>query len=41
MIVVTLSYDYFLEAIREQDRLDNPLGFKVLNYRVDEEIVRW
>ena len=40
MIVVTLSYDYFLEAIREQDRLDNPLGFKVLNYRVDEEIVR-
>ena len=41
IIVVTLSYDYFLEAIREQDRLDNPLGFKVLNYRVDEEIVRW
>ena len=41
MIVVTLSYDYFLESIREQDRLDNPLGFKVLNYRVDEEIVRW
>lgn len=40
IIVVTLSYDYFLEAIREQDRLDNPLGFKVLNYRVDEEIVR-
>ena len=41
MIVVTLSYDYFLESIREQDILDNPLGFKVLNYRVDEEIVRW
>ncbi|MDY5888138.1 MAG: type IV secretion system protein [Campylobacter sp.] len=40
IIVVTLSYDYFLESIREQDRLDNPLGFKVLNYRVDEEIVR-
>ena len=40
IIVVTLSYDYFLEAIREQDRLDNPLGFKVINYRVDEEIVR-
>lgn len=40
LVVVTLSYDYFLEAIREQDRLDNPLGFKVLNYRIDEEIAR-
>lgn len=40
LVVVTLSYDYFVEGIREQDRLDNPLGFKVLNYRIDEEIVR-
>lgn len=39
-IVVSLSYDYFTSAIREADRLNNPLGFKVLNYRVDEEIVK-
>lgn len=40
IIVVTLAYDYFLEAIKESDRLENPLGFKVINYRIDEEILR-
>ena len=37
--VVTLSYDYF-PAIRatEKERLLNPLGFKVTEYRVDVEI---
>lgn len=40
IIVVTLAYDYFLEAIKESDRLENPLGFKVINYRIDEEIIR-
>ena len=40
IIVVTLAYDYFLEAIKENDRLENPLGFKVINYRIDEEIIK-
>ena len=37
--VVTLSYDY-LPAIRatEKERLLNPLGFKVIEYRVDLEV---
>ena len=39
--VITLSYEYLLGAMNEENRLLNPLGFKVLNYRVDEEIVRW
>ena len=38
--VITLSYEYLLGAMNEENRLLNPLGFKVLNYRVDEEIVR-
>lgn len=38
--VITLSYEYQLSAANEETRLLNPLGFKVLNYRVDEEITR-
>lgn len=38
--VITLSYEYLLGAMNEENRLLNPLGFKVLNYRIDEEIVR-
>ena len=39
--IATLSYDYAPnELITEQERLENPLGFKVLTYRVDIEISR-
>lgn len=39
--IATLSYDYFPdEMTSEQERLENPLGFKVLTYRIDAEISR-
>ena len=38
--VVTLSYEYQIAQVNEENRLLNPLGFKVLSYRVDEEITR-
>lgn len=38
--VITLSYDYQVGQVNEENRLLNPLGFKVSNYRVDEEIAR-
>ncbi|EKJ5663613.1 type IV secretion system protein [Campylobacter coli] len=38
--VITLSYDYILAKASEENRILNPLGFKVTNYRIDEEI-RW
>lgn len=39
--VITLSYEYQVAQVDEENRLLNPLGFKVTNYRVDEEIRRW
>jgi len=37
--VVTLSYDYYPESLEtEEERLMNPLGFKVLSYRIDNEV---
>ncbi|MCR2064679.1 virB8 family protein [Campylobacter helveticus] len=36
--VITLSYKYFLNEMQEKNRILNPLGFKVLTYRIDEEI---
>lgn len=39
--IATLSYDYFPDSLsNEEERLKNPLGFKVLNYRIDDEIKR-
>lgn len=39
--IATLSYDYFPDTLsNEEERLKNPLGFKVLNYRIDDEIKR-
>ncbi|EOL9659469.1 virB8 family protein, partial [Campylobacter coli] len=35
--VITLSYDYILAKASEENRILNPLGFKVTNYRIDEE----
>ncbi|ARE81489.1 MULTISPECIES: virB8 family protein [Campylobacter] len=36
--VITLSYKYLLNEMQEKNRILNPLGFKVLTYRIDEEI---
>lgn len=36
--VITLSYEYELTKASEANRLLNPLGFKVLTYRIDEEV---
>lgn len=38
--VITLSYEYELGKVDEKYRILNPLGFKVLTYRVDEEMKR-
>lgn len=39
--IVTLAYDYSPQSlITENERLINPLGFKVLTYRVDDEVER-
>ena len=39
--IVTLSYEYAPATLTtEEERLKNPLGFKVLTYRVDDEIRR-
>lgn len=38
--VVTMSYEYQIGKIDEKHRLLNPLGFKVLTYRTDEDIRR-
>jgi len=39
-LLITLSYKYYPEAeLSEDERLVNPLGFKVLSYRVDTEVI--
>ncbi|MCZ6156849.1 type IV secretion system protein [Campylobacter ureolyticus] len=39
--IVTLAYDYSPQSLMtENERLINPLGFKVLTYRVDGEVER-
>lgn len=39
--IVTLAYDYSPQTLtNEQERLENPLGFKVLTYRIDDEVER-
>lgn len=38
-VVATVGFRYVGAAMREQDRLVNPLGFQVTSYRVDPEIV--
>lgn len=39
--IVTLSYDYQPNTLTtEEERIKNPLGFKVSTYRVDDEIRR-
>lgn len=39
--IVTMAYDYSPQTLtNEQERLENPLGFKVLTYRIDDEVER-
>ncbi len=38
--IITLSYEYQNIAFKESMRHINPLGFKVLTYRIDEDIKR-
>lgn len=39
--IVTLAYDYSPQSLMtENERLINPLGFKVLTYRIDDEVER-
>ena len=39
--IVTIAYDYSPQTLMtEKERLTNPLGFKVLTYRVDDEVER-
>ncbi|HDZ5008026.1 TPA: type IV secretion system protein [Campylobacter jejuni] len=38
--VITLSYDYVLAKASEENRFLNPLGFKVLTYRIDDEVAQ-
>jgi len=38
--MATLSFTYLNAQMSAQDRLINPLGFQVTEYRVDPEIVR-
>ncbi|EKK8061363.1 type IV secretion system protein [Campylobacter jejuni] len=37
---ITLSYDYILAKASEENRFLNPLGFKVLTYRIDDEVAQ-
>lgn len=39
---INLNYKYYpTSQMNEKDRLDNPLGFQVTSYRIDEEISQW
>ena len=38
-LVATVGFRYVGAAMREQDRLVNPLGFQVTSFRVDPEVV--
>jgi type IV secretion system protein VirB8 len=39
--IVTLSYEYAPgKSMKEIYRLNNPLGFRVLTYRIDDEVIR-
>ncbi len=38
-LVATIGFRYGGAAMREEDRLVNPLGFEVTSYRVDPEVV--
>ena len=39
--VITLTYDYLPMKQNSKSRLENPLGFVINSYRIDEEIKEW
>jgi len=38
--IATIAFTYTRAPMRETDRLSNPLGFQVVSYRADPEVVR-
>jgi type IV secretion system protein VirB8 len=38
--IATIEYEYYEIDLKRAERLVNPLGFQVLSYRLDEEVVR-
>ncbi|KAB2841987.1 type IV secretion system protein [bacterium] len=38
--IATLSYRYVNTPLEEGERMDNPLGFQIKNYRIDQEVVK-
>ncbi len=38
--IATVAFTYTRAPMREADRMSNPLGFQVLSYRADPEVVR-
>ncbi|MBY0354686.1 MAG: type IV secretion system protein [Rickettsiales bacterium] len=38
--IATIEYDYFKLELNRDQRLINPLGFQVLSYRVDDEVIK-
>jgi type IV secretion system protein VirB8 len=38
--IATLSYRYVNTPLEEGERLDNPLGFQIKTYRIDQEVVK-
>lgn len=38
--ITTLSYHYVNTPLEEGERLDNPLGFQIKTYRIDQEVVK-
>ena len=37
--VATMNFDYLDLSLNQDDRAVNPLGFQVIGYRVDDEIL--
>lgn len=38
--IATIEYEYYKLELNRDERLINPLGFQVVNYRVDDEVIR-
>lgn len=38
--IATLSYQFVNSPMNEEERLNNPLGFQIKNYRVDQEVIK-
>ena len=38
--IATIEFDYFKLELNRDERLINPLGFQVISYRIDDEVIR-